>query len=87
MVGSLRARNLAAGTLPSDPPLSAGDALAAGDRREVDLVHRVGTVGATVAGGGRRRTTVVPSARRRVAVVPSLAHLALFVLSYLGTCR
>ena len=61
--------------LPSDPPLRAGDALPAGDRREVDLVHRVGAVGAALAGGWRRRTAVVAGARRRVAVVP--AHLAL----------
>lgn len=59
--------------LPSDPPLRAGDALPAGDRREVDLVHRVGAVGAALAGGWRRRTAVVAGARRRVAVVP--AHL------------
>ena len=65
--------------LPSDPPFGAGDALAAGDRREVDLVHGVGTVGAALAGGRRRRTAVVPSARRRVAVVPSLAHLSGFL--------
>ena len=63
--------------LPSDPPLRAGDALPAGDRREVDLVHRVGAVGAALAGGWRRRTAVVAGARRRVAVVP--AHLFLCV--------
>lgn len=76
-----RARNLASSALlaylPSDPPLRAGDALPAGDRREVDLVHRVGAVGAALAGGWRRRTAVVAGARRRVAVVP--AHLCSFV--------
>ena len=83
-----RARNLASSgpsCLPSDPPLRAGDALPAGDRREVDLVHRVGAVGAALAGGWRRRTAVVAGARRRVAVVP--AHLAFCALRENGIGR